>query len=72
MIHEAAAPYRIVTFEEFLELEERSDVRHELVGGIMHAQAGADRRHNEISFNLTIALGSAVRGTACRVYGSDM
>lgn len=66
------APSRRLTFEEFLAVEAESDVRHEYVGGVLHAMAGATRRHNLIQSNLIVALGSAAEGSTCSVFGSDM
>jgi hypothetical protein len=37
-----------ISFEEFLELEEQADWKHEYVDGFMHAFAGALRPHNRI------------------------
>lgn len=68
----AATPHRLLTVEEYLQLEEQSSVRHEYVGGELYAHAGASARHNLILTNLTIAIGGAARGTPCRVFTSDM
>jgi len=35
-----------VSFEAFLEAEQRSDVRHELVGGLVYARPDGTRRHD--------------------------
>ncbi len=57
---------------EYLELEERSGVKHELVSGFAHAAAGAGERHNLIATNLTFALVPSARARGCRVYAADM
>jgi Uma2 family endonuclease len=41
---------------DYLEMEARSPLRHELVGGQAHAMAGASVRHNRISLNLASRL----------------
>src|SRR5215471_12959574 len=71
---------RPMTFEEFLEFEEASPTKHELVagyvfdwnGGEIRGLAGATERHNRIAGNIFGHLWSAARGGHCRVYGSDM
>lgn len=49
---------RPLTEEEYLALEETSPVRHELVGGIPYAMAGASLDHNLIVTNLVAPLKS--------------
>jgi hypothetical protein len=43
-----AAPFDYVSVEEFLAEEQTSTVRHEYVGGVLHALAGGTDWHNEI------------------------
>ncbi len=62
----------LLTYEEYLEFEESSDVRHELVDGHLYAFAGASDRHNLITVNIIVALAIRARGSQCRVFGSDM
>lgn len=61
-----------LSVEEYLRLAEMSQVRHEYVGGEIHALPGASDRHNRIAMNIAAGLWNAARGSACRVYGSDM
>ncbi len=63
-----ATPRKLPSVEEYLELEETSAFRHEYVGGIIHAQAGATKRHNRIAGNIYARLLAASRGGPCRVY----
>ena len=58
--------------EDYLEGEQHNDVRHEYASGSVLEVAGASDAHNRISLNLAATLLSAARGTACRVYQSDM
>jgi Uma2 family endonuclease len=69
---ESAKPHRPLSVEEYLKLEETASVKHEYVGGEIHALAGASRRHNRIVSNISGLLWSAARGGPCRVYSSDM
>jgi Uma2 family endonuclease len=71
MMH-AATPHSELTFEEYLEIEQTSQVKHEFVGGELHAFAGASDQHNRIAGNIHGHLWAASRNTACRVYMSDM
>lgn len=64
-----ATPHPLISVEEYLALEEESDVRHEYVGGAIHAPVGATRRHNRIAENIYASyLLAASRGDPCRVY----
>ena len=67
------APIKTLTsFDEYLEFEGSSQVRHEYVDGFLFAMAGASDPHNLIAGNIFSALRVAARGTACRVFQSDM
>jgi Uma2 family endonuclease len=46
-------------------------VKHEYLGGAVHAMAGATNGHNEIAVNSIIALGGRLRGKPCRPFNSD-
>ncbi len=61
-----------LSFEEYLDFEETSEVRHELVDGHLYAFAGASDRHSLITVNITAMLWNRSRGHRCRVYDSDM
>lgn len=62
----------LLTIEEYLELEERADVRHEYVGGHIYAMSGASKRHNVIVGNLFRELYPPARVAGCRVYFNDV
>lgn len=61
----------LLSVEEYLEGELRSEVKHEYLGGEIHAMAGAGNRHNQIATNATVALGARLRGQPCRPFNSD-
>ena len=48
------------------------DAKAELVDGSIQMMAGGSARHAAIAMNIGIALGSRLRGTGCRPFGSDL
>lgn len=44
------------------------EVRHEYIGGTVHAMGGTTRRHNVVAGNLFSLLRGALRGGPCQVY----
>lgn len=57
---------------EYLDAEERSPVKHEWVGGYVHAMAGATKVHGDCVTNCVIALASAAREHRCRLIAADL
>ncbi len=57
---------------DYLAFDATTDVKHEYVGGYIHAMAGASERHNRITMNLGFHLRAAARGGSCGVFQSDM
>jgi Uma2 family endonuclease len=51
---------------DYLRREETSDVRHEYVGGEVHAMVGGTLRHNRIAQNITRLLADRLDGTPCQ------
>ncbi len=62
----------LVSVEEYLELEERSEIRHEYVGGMLHERHVSNDRHNRIVVNLLVKLADAAEEAPCQVYAVDM
>ncbi len=60
-----------MSIEEYLEREQRAEVRHEYVGGYVYAMVGGSRRHNLIALTLYRRLFEQVP-PSCRVYVSDL
>jgi Uma2 family endonuclease len=67
----AAPTYRLVSVNEYLAGEETSPVKHEYLGGVVYAMAGARNLHNLIKTNLLVALHVRLRGSGCRPFDSD-
>ncbi len=67
-----ATPEIYLTPDEYLLLEEHSDIKHEYIDGYVYAMAGALDPHITIAGNLFALLRNHVRGSGCRVYITDM
>ena len=61
-----------MTAAEFLAWDATQTVKHEFVGGEVFAMAGGEDRNYTVAGNLYIALRQHLRGSPCRVYGSDV
>ncbi|MEO5957516.1 MAG: Uma2 family endonuclease [Opitutaceae bacterium] len=57
--------------EDYLKLEADGQVRHEFIGGRVHAMAGASERHNLIAMNVSNAFFNHLRGGPCKAYMAD-
>ncbi len=68
----SALAHHAITETEYLDGEAVATLRHELVGGEVHAMAGASERHNRISLNIAFHLRAATRGKTCRAFMADM
>jgi len=60
------------TFDEYVELDAMSSVKHEYFGGSAWAMAGGSPEHAAIAASVTASLGAQLRGRPCRVYSSDL
>lgn len=61
----------LVSVQDYLAGELTSPVKHEYVGGVVYAMAGARNAHNLIASNTLGALHARLRGRPCRPYNSD-
>ena len=61
-----------MTLAEFLEWEERQELRYEFDGVGPVAMTRGTYGHSTIQGNLAAALGARLRGTPCRFQGSDL
>ncbi len=68
----AVARHQILILpEDYLAAELLSPVKHEYLGGIVHAMAGGKNGHNQIATNVLVGLGMSLRGKKCRPFNSD-
>ncbi len=58
--------------EQYLAMERRADHKSEYMDGRVFAMAGASRQHNQITFNLSVAMGIQLKKRPCVAYSSDM
>lgn len=62
----------VFTPEEYLSLEQQSELRHEFLDGCVYAMAGESPTHSTICFNLAVAVGSRIKSTPCRGFSPNM
>jgi Uma2 family endonuclease len=61
----------LVSVEDYLAGELVSPIKHEYLGGVVYAMAGARNAHNLIAVNIIGSLHARLRGRRCRPYNSD-
>lgn len=61
----------LISIEDYLEGELVSEIKHEYLGGVVHAMSGGKIRHNQASGNIFLSLGNQLRGRPCRPFNSD-
>jgi len=62
---------RFISIADYLSGEEVSEVKHEFLGGTVHAMAGATNQHNSIAVGALVSLGGQLRGKPCQPFNSD-
>jgi Uma2 family endonuclease len=67
----AAKKLNLVSEKDYLAGELVSVIKHEYLGGMVYAMAGAINRHNIIGRNTLIAFGSLLRNKRCQPFNSD-
>lgn len=70
-------PERLYTPEEYLEFERASEEKHEWLDGRIYihpvyAMSGGSPTHSTIIINLTVELGSQLRGKKCQAFSNDL
>lgn len=69
---QAAQELELITVEDYLAGEPLNEVRHEYIGGVVYAMAGASREHNTLAGNLFAAVHEHLRGKPCKVFMADL
>src|ERR1700678_3687060 len=62
----------LLRVEDYLEGEQDSEIRHEYIGGVAYAMAGASDEHNLIAGSIYAALRQHLRGGPCRVFIAEV
>lgn len=66
----SVSPSPYVTFEAFLEAEEKSETRHEWLDGVVYDMSRGTPEHARLSTAIAAELRAALKGE-CVVYGSE-
>lgn len=67
----ATSAIKLISVQDYLAGELASQVKHEYLGGVIYAMAGARNVHNLIATNILGSLHARLRGKPCRPYNSD-
>lgn len=68
----ARLPNRLLTVEEYLDFEERSELRHEFVGGRVYAMSGVRLVHERVLQNLMGLLRPRLRRGRCELFSQSV
>ncbi len=68
----ASGPITKVTAEEYLALDRAAEFRSEFLDGEMIAMSGGSARHSKLQINLALEVETALRGTPCQAFSSDL
>lgn len=71
-MEQAQIAERKYTVSEFLEMEEKSEIRHEFYDGEIFAMAGTTMNHNDIVDNVRAFLKGIFRPKGCRVFAENI
>jgi Uma2 family endonuclease len=58
--------------EQYLEWEEKSEIKHEYIDGEIFAMAGSSSNHAAIVRNVIMSVGPHLRGSGCDLYPQDI
>ncbi|MEM9460474.1 MAG: Uma2 family endonuclease [Myxococcota bacterium] len=67
-----AASAAIVTYEEYLQRERKTGLKHQWVGGEIFAMTGGSPEHARRQAAVAKVLGVKLEGRPCAVYGADL
>lgn len=67
----AAEKLELVSVEDYLTAELNGTIKHEYLGGVVYAMAGARNAHNIIATNVLGVMHARLRGKKCRPFNSD-
>jgi len=67
----AAKKRQLISVADYLAGELVASVKHEYLGGVVYAMAGARNAHNRIASNTLVALGAGLQDQLCEPFNSD-
>jgi Uma2 family endonuclease len=67
----AAVKWNLISVEDYLAGELDSRIKHEYLGGVTYAMAGAKNRHNRVVTKTLGSLHARLRGKPCQPFNSD-
>ena len=70
MVAQPSQPH-YMTVDEWRELEEQSEIKHEYINGQVYAMAGGSLAHSFVAVNVVALLNSAFGDGPCTAYNSD-
>jgi Uma2 family endonuclease len=72
-VNESALAYgkQKVSIEEYLQMENAADEKHEYYKGEIFSMSGAKVPHNIITRNILVSLGQKLKGKSCKPFNSD-
>jgi len=62
----------LMTLDQYLAFEERSEVKYEYVAGEVYAMSGVTTRHNLITLNIAVHLRAVARARRCKVFAAEV
>ena len=62
----------LVSIRDYLDAELHANEKHEYLGGVIHAMAGATKRHDRVAGRVYGGLLNRLRGSACEPLGSEV
>ena len=68
----AGTDVRRISYPEYLDLEDQSDIRHEYINGEAVAMSGGTIEHARLAAKIVGQLDRALEGKPCAVYTSDV
>lgn len=63
--------WKLVSVDDYLSSELVASIKHEYLGGMVYAMAGARNAHNVVAGNIFASLHAKLRGQPCRPFNSD-
>lgn len=62
----------VLSESDYLEADQVSDVKHELIGGQAYAMAGANLNHDRISKTIVRKFGNHLENSPCETFGQNI